>query len=79
MTPFCVLNTTKNMLQIMSLAAYASKTKKRLVIKNMQDSLANEHFRVKYTCKSCVQHHLAEEINLESGFHVILKVHDLPI
>ena len=60
----------------MSLAAYASKTKKRLVIKNMQDSLANEHFRVKYTCKSCVQHHLAVEINLESGFHVILKVHD---
>ena len=67
------------MLQIMSLTAYASKTKKQLVIKNMQDSLANEHFRVKYTNKSCVQHHLAVEINLESGFPVILKVHDLPI
>ena len=26
MTPFCVLNTTKNALQIMSLAAYASET-----------------------------------------------------
>ena len=28
MTPFCVLNTTKNALQIMSLAAYASEIKK---------------------------------------------------
>ena len=29
MTPFCVLNITKNALQIMSLAAYASETKKK--------------------------------------------------
>ena len=29
MTPFCVLNTTKNALQIMSLAAYAIETNKR--------------------------------------------------
>ena len=28
MTPFCVLNATKNWLQIMSLAAYASETNK---------------------------------------------------
>ena len=29
MTPFCVLNTTTNALQIMSLAAYAIETNKR--------------------------------------------------
>ena len=31
MIPVCVLNTKKNGLQIMSLAAYASKTKESLV------------------------------------------------
>ena len=46
MSPFCVLNTTKNALQIMSLAAYTSKNKKRLVMKNMQDSLANETYKI---------------------------------
>ena len=31
MTPFYVLNTTKNALQIMSLAAYASETEKNCI------------------------------------------------